>query len=133
MNFKLEIITPEKQFLETQAEAVTVKCPDGELTVLKGHQPMIAAISIGELKIKENGQWRSAIGSQGFMEVRPDEVIIFTQACEWPEEVDEARALRAKERALEKLRQKPSIYESKHAKVSLARAMARLSAIHKRK
>ena len=120
MNFKLEIITPEKQFLETQAEAVTVKCPDGELTVLKGHQPMIAAISIGELKIKENGQWRSAIGSQGFMEVRPDEV-------------DEARALRAKERALEKLRQKQSIYESKHAKVSLARAMARLSAIHKRK
>lgn len=96
MNFKLEIITPEKQFLETQAEAVTVKCPDGELTVLKGHQPMIAAISIGELKIKENGQWRSAIGSQGFMEVRPDEVIIFTQACEWPEEVDEARALQRK-------------------------------------
>ena len=67
------------------------------------------------------------------MEVRPDEVIVFTQACEWPEEVDEARALRAKERALEKLRQKQSIYESKHAKVSLARAMARLSAIHKRK
>ncbi len=125
-NFKLEVITPIRQFLLTDAEAVTVLCPDGELTVLADHAPMAAALSVGALKIKENGVWRTAFQSEGFLVVRPDEVLIFAQTCEWPEEIDLARAEEAMNRALEKLRHKQSIYEHKHTGISLTRALTRL-------
>ena len=132
--FKLEIITPTREFLEITAEAVSATTPDGEITVLAGHAPMVAALSIGELKCKEiGGVWKKAFHSEGFMEVRPDEVLIFAQACEWPEEIDVKRAESARERALEKLRQKQSIYEYQHTNISLARAMARLKLTKGRK
>jgi F-type H+-transporting ATPase subunit epsilon len=45
-----------------------------------------------------------------------------------PEEIDKARALEAKERAEEQLRQKQSMREYHHSRASLARAMVRLKA-----
>ena len=124
--FKLEIITPSREFLEGTAESVTVTCPDGELTVWAGHAPMAAALDVGTLRVRIDGRQREAFHSEGFIEVRPDEVIIFSQACEWPDEIDYIRAENAKERVLEKLRQKQSIYEYRHNAITLARAMTRL-------
>jgi F-type H+-transporting ATPase subunit epsilon len=124
--FKFEVITPVRQFYQTEAEAVTVVCPDGEITVLADHAPMVAALCVSELKIKESGVWRSAFQSEGFIVVRPDEVIIFAQTCEWPEEIDVARAEEAMKRAQEKLRQKQSIFETRHTGISLTRAITRL-------
>ncbi len=133
-SFKLEIITPTREFLEITAEAVSATTLDGEITVLAGHAPMVAALGIGELKCKEiGGAWRKAFHSEGFLEVRPDEVLIFAQACEWPEEIDVKRAESARERALEKLRQKQSMYEYHHTSISLARAMTRLKLTQGRK
>jgi F-type H+-transporting ATPase subunit epsilon len=124
--FKLEIITPEREFLNTSAQALTADCLDGEITVLARHSPMVAALKIGELKILVDGVWRTAFHSEGFIDVRPDEVLVFSQACEWPEEIDAARATEAENRALEKLRQQQSLREYHHNRMSLARAMARL-------
>lgn len=124
--FKLEVITPIRQFLQADVEAVTVLCLDGDLTVLANHAPMVAALSIGVLKIKENGIWRSAFQSEGFIVVRPDETLIFAQTCEWPEEIDLARAEEAMNRAMDKLRHKQSINEHKHTGISLTRALTRL-------
>lgn len=125
-SFKLEVITPIREFYKTDAQAVTVVCLDGEITVLAGHAPMVAALTVSELKIKENGVWRSAFQSEGFIVVRSDKVMIFAQTCEWPEEIDVARAEEAMKRATEKLRQKQSIFESRHTGISLTRAMTRL-------
>ncbi|MHB1150807.1 MAG: ATP synthase F1 subunit epsilon [Eubacteriales bacterium] len=125
-NFKLEVITPVRQFLQADVEAATILCLDGEITILANHAPMVAALKIGALKIKENGTWRSAFQSEGFIVVRPDEVLIFAQTCEWPEEIDIARAEEAMNRALEKLRHKQSINEHKHTGISLTRALTRL-------
>ena len=52
---------------------------------------------------------------------------------ERPEEIDIARAQEAKERALEKIRQKQSIQEYYHTQASLSRAMARLRVGHRQK
>lgn len=124
--FKLEIITPERQFLDTSAQALTADCLDGEITVLAGHIPMVAALKVGNLKILVDGVWRTAFHSEGFIDVRPDEVLVFSQACEWPDEIDAVRAAEAENRIKEKLRQKQSLREYHHNRMSLARAMARL-------
>ncbi|MEE1006476.1 MAG: ATP synthase F1 subunit epsilon [Acutalibacteraceae bacterium] len=124
--FLLEIITPEKHFFKGTVEQITCQTEEGELGILKGHQTMVASLEIGEIKIKARGEWKSAFISEGFMEVRNDEVIIFSQCCEWPEEIDGIRAEESLRRALDKIEHAQNIKEHRHNEISLARAMARL-------
>lgn len=124
--FKLEILTPKMQFYSGAAESVTVTLSDGEMTVLAHHAPMLAALSAGYVRIRTSEGIRAAFSSEGFIEIRPDEVLIFTQVCEWPEDIDANRAEEEREAALEALRQKQSMIEYKQTKLALSRAMARL-------
>ena len=124
--FLLEIITPEKHFFKGTVEQITCQTEEGELGILKGHQTMVASLEIGEIKIKSKGEWKSAFISEGFMEVRNDEVIIFSQCCEWPEEIDGIRAEESRRRALDKIELAQNLKEHRHNEISLARAMARL-------
>ena len=125
--FSLEILTPERQFYQDEVEAVTVILPDGELTVLADHASMVASLSMGTIRVKKDGVWRLAASGYGFMEVMLDQVSIFVAACEWPEEIDEHRAEEALHRAEERLGQQRSIIEHRHAQISMARALNRLS------
>ena len=131
MTFELSIMTPERQFFSGQVEALTVTGIDGQMTVLAGHAPMVVSLDIGEISIKQDGTWRQAVNTEGFMEVLGDSVVMFVQACEWPEDIDVRRAEEAKHRAEERIRQRQSILESQTSKIALARAMVRLRAPHR--
>ncbi|MDD4715414.1 MAG: ATP synthase F1 subunit epsilon [Oscillospiraceae bacterium] len=129
--FPLDILTPEHQFFSTHAEALTIQAPDGSLTILAGHAPLVAPFIPGSLSVKVNGEWKEAFHSSGFLEVLREGVIVFAQACEWPENIDEKRALEAKRRAEERLRQRQSINEHQNSQIALARAMVRLQLARK--
>ena len=109
MTFELSIMTPERQFFSGQVEALTVTGIDGQMTVLAGHAPMVVSLDIGEISIKQDGTWRQAVNTEGFMEVLGDSVVMFVQACEWPEDIDVRRAEEAKHRAEERIRQRQSL------------------------
>ena len=126
--FSLKILTPEHEFFNADVEAVTVAAPDGLVTVLAGHTPLIMPVSVGIIRIKKEGVWEEAVNTEGFMEVDHYGVMIFVQACERPDEIDARRAEEARRRAEERLRQKQSMSEYKQSKIALARAMARLKA-----
>ncbi len=128
--FRLNIMTPERRFFDGDAGGLIITVPDGELCVLAGHVPLVAPIVVGTIKLKLNGEWKSAFCSEGFIEVLHDRVMVFVQACEWPEEIDVSRARRSLERAREHLRQRQSIIEYKQSKIALARAMTRLRITH---
>ena len=125
-NFKLEMFTPKKQFFVGDVEAVTCNALDGELCVLHGHQPMIVALPPGEIKIKQNGEWRKAFVGDGFMEVRPDDVLVFTHLLEWPEDIDEATAQLLLEQEEEQLRNAASFSEYRRTEIELQRMMTTL-------
>ena len=131
--FLLEIITPEKHFFKGTVEQITCQTEAGELGILKGNQTMVASLEIGEIKIKTDGEWKSAFISEGFMEVRRDEVVIFSQCCEWPEEIDGLRAEESRRRALDRIEHAQNLKEHRHNEISLARAMARLKVKNKRR
>lgn len=124
--FRLQILTPERMFLEGDAEALTLRAPDGEIGILAGHAPTVITTEEGEIRIKMDGKWREAAASDGFVTVTPDHVLCMMQTCEWPEEIDENRARRSEERAREALRQQSSMREYIIAKSMLSRAMVRL-------
>jgi F-type H+-transporting ATPase subunit epsilon len=130
--FLVEIMTPERSFFCEMVESVILPTPTGQMSIQKGHEVMVISIIPGELKIHQGKKWLACSVAPGFVEVRPDETIIFTQSAEWPEEIDIRRAEEAKARAEERMRQKISEGEYRSSKIALARAMARLQ-LSKRK
>ncbi|BDF58415.1 ATP synthase epsilon chain [Christensenellaceae bacterium] len=125
--FLVEILTPERSFFCDNAQSIIFPTEDGQMSIQKGHEAEVVTVVPGEVKINTGKKWLICSVAEGFLEVRPDETIMFTQAAEWPEEIDVKRAERAKERAEERLRQRKSAEEYRRNKIALARAMARLS------
>lgn len=124
--FKLQIMTPEKEFYSGEVEALTVTLPDGQLTVLAGHAPMVAVLAIGEFKYKSGEEWTQCVNTAGFLEVRPDCVSMFLLTCETPEEIDANRAQAALERAKERMLDSKTKREHELARSAMTRAMVRL-------
>jgi len=125
--FSLEILTPEKMFFSEDVEALIITSTDGEIAILKDHLPIIAPLDVGSIQIKQNGKWREAFQSEGFMEVSETGTVhVFVQACEWPEDIDKKRALQAAHRVEERMRQQRSMMEYQWSKIALTRAMTRL-------
>ena len=81
-SFYLEIITPEKLFFEGNVEAAICPTTDGDIEILKGHQNLVAALSEDEIKFKVDGEWKTAVVTSGFFEVRPDRVSVFAEYCD---------------------------------------------------
>ena len=124
--FNLKILTPEREFFDGEVEAVNMSTLDGKVEILADHTPFIMPVEVGTISIKQDGEWKDSVNSEGFMEVRRNGVIIYVQTCEHPEEIDIRRAEEARRRAEELLRQQQSMSEYKQSKIALARAMARL-------
>ncbi len=124
--FELEIITPERKFFSGQVEMVILKTTEGEIGILKGHMPMVAAVAVGPIRIKKEGEWIEAVLTEGFMEVKPDKTVILTDTAEWPNEIDINRAKAAMERAEERLQRQLGRIEYMRSQAALARALARL-------
>jgi len=105
-SFMLEIVTPEKLFFLGKAELVIVKTLTGDEGFLAGHSWACKLLGTGELCFREAGakEYRLAAISGGFIDVR-DQILIFTDSAEWPEEIDLERANEASRREQEWLEQ----------------------------
>lgn len=126
-SFYLELLSPEHAFFTGQAEQLVLPAIDGSMGVLAGHEPMVTALSPGVARYKPVGEdWQTVVVSDGCVEVRPDRVTLLTASIERPEEIDAKRALAAKERAEERLRQQGSKQEYYRSQAALSRALARL-------
>ena len=124
--FTLKIITPDRVFYEGEAAMVEFNTTEGEIGVYKMHVPTTVIVSPGVLTITEaEGQKHAALHA-GFAEILPEKVTILAEIIEWPEEIDQDRADRAKERAEERLRSKTPETDILRAETALQRALARI-------
>lgn len=129
---ELKIVTPERVLLQTEAEAVVVPAELGYLGVLPGHAPLLSALKPGVVRYRREGQVRRLAVSGGFMEVAANRVVVLADTAELAEEIDVARAQRAKERAVRRLRERGKGIDVLRAEMALQRALARLKAAGQR-
>jgi F-type H+-transporting ATPase subunit epsilon len=128
----VEIVTPYEMFYEGPAEMVVITSKDGEIGILVGHTPLIAALTPGEIRLKISGQWRIAVATNGYAEIGPELAVIVVNAAEWPDQIDTERARKALERAEARLADATlTSLEKTHARHSVARAKARLKVAEK--
>jgi F-type H+-transporting ATPase subunit epsilon len=128
----LRIITPDRIALDEPVTSVRLPGVDGSIGVLPRHAPMIAALDTGVLSYKKAGGGEGRIFvSGGFAEVRGDTLRVISRAGEKPEEIDEARARAAEQRARERLAQRGAVPHASEvdvlrAELALRRALLRL-------
>ena len=77
---------------DDEVDMVIVPGRNGQLGILPHHTRLISSLGVGELRIKKGGTEQSLLISGGFVEVRPDKVIVMADLAEHSDEIDEARA-----------------------------------------
>jgi F-type H+-transporting ATPase subunit epsilon len=102
--FQIEIVTPERLVVKDFAEEIQIPGKNGYLGILAGHAPLITELSVGEISYQANGYTERLAVAWGFAEVLPDKVTILAQTAERAEDIDTARALNAKDRAEQQLK-----------------------------
>jgi F-type H+-transporting ATPase subunit epsilon len=131
-NLKLDIVTAERVVYSEEVDIVVAPGMEGQLGVLPHHAPLMTILQAGELVVRRGNQEDIMAISGGFLEVRPDRVIVLADSAERAEEIDMARAEAAKKRAEERLHdRKVEGLDEARAEASLRRAVARLSVAEK--
>src|SRR5215475_11837847 len=119
---KLRIVTPESTFYEDDVDMVTLQGVDGEMGLLPQHIQMVP----GELVVRKDGRDQFLAVGEGLVEVSSDRVDIITDMAVTAENIDEAKAEEARQRAAARLRERISSEEVASVNASLVRSLAQL-------
>jgi len=133
---RFEFIAQERIVYQDDVSMVVAPGASGVLGVLPRHAPLMTLIVPGELVVKKEGQPDRffAVGG-GFMEVRPDKIILLARSGEEAEEIDIARAQQARREAEELLAQTEMDSEERRqlADLALRRSKIRLKVAERRR
>ena len=130
MPLKLTIVTAERTVLERDdVQRLIVPTTEGQITILPGHAALMASLDIGEMIAVVDGAQEPMVVHGGFIQVLRDEVTVLADAAEQVDEIDEARADDARERAHERIEGRVSLEQAldqARARRSLMRAETRI-------
>jgi len=130
---RLDVVTAEREVFSDDVDEVIVPGVEGQLGILPHHAPLMTTLLPGELLIKKGGEEFYLAISGGFIEARPDRIIVLADAAERVEEIDIARAEEAKRRAEEKLAEHVPGVDMARAEAALRRSLARLRVVERRR
>jgi F-type H+-transporting ATPase subunit epsilon len=99
MPLLLEIVTPEKLAYSDEVDAVVLPGSEGELGVLPHHAPLLSMLGVGELRIRKAGTEESFAIVGGFLQVRPDRVVVMAETADMASEIDLEKAQQARREA----------------------------------
>lgn len=132
-NFKLQIMASDHMVFDGDAQSVSLPTTEGSVGILAHHSNIIMAVVPGEITYRAaDGSEETVIVSDGLLKVENGEAMILIDTAERPDEIDEARAQRAEERAREELRRANTNRDIALASAELSRAMNRIRASKKK-
>jgi len=125
--FKLDIVTPDRAMFSGDAERLLVRTTDGDVEILAGHTSLFATLDVGRVKLTAEGEVKFGSVSGGFLTVKDGAVALAAVTFEFADDIDEARAERARTRAQEAVRLAADERALAIAKARLARAINRIN------
>jgi F-type H+-transporting ATPase subunit epsilon len=129
----LDIITAEQQVYSDDVEMVVAPGVDGQLGILPHHAPLMTMLQPGEILIRKDGSDTFMVVTGGFLEVIGNKVTILADACERSDEIDEARAQTAMDRARERVANQATDLQLERAVRAMRRAQVRLNVVRRRR
>ena len=128
---RLELVTAERMVYSGDVNMMVAWGVEGQLGILPHHAPLMTMLQPGELIIKKDDKETYMAVSGGFLEVRPDKVIVLADACERGEEIDKTRAEEAKCQAEKIMKAPMPKTETSAAEAALRRSLVRLKVAEK--
>ncbi len=126
----LEIVTPYGLIFSDEVDEVVAAGSEGEFGVLPNHTPFLTTLKIGMLIYKKGSETGYFFVNWGYAEVGPEKVLVLADSAERSVDIDVSRAMEAKKRAEERLRQAEKFDEAR-ATSSLKRAVMRVQVAEK--
>jgi F-type H+-transporting ATPase subunit epsilon len=134
MPLLLEIVTPERQVFSEEVDAVVCPGIEGELGVLPHHAPLLTTLGVGELRIRRGSEEEYFAIAGGFLQVRPDKVVVMAETADMASEIDLEKAQQARaeaERALTEAYEEPA--DLARARAALQRALLQIRVAERRR
>jgi len=123
---KLEIVTPEAKTYSEDVEMVTLPGVEGEMGILPQHVPLMTQIVPGEIIARKDGRDYFLAVGEGFVEITGERVAIMTDMAIRAENIDEAKAEEARQRAEARLAERLDDEEAAMVSAALAHSLAQL-------
>jgi F-type H+-transporting ATPase subunit epsilon len=130
---RLRIVTPETTFYEEEVDMVTLPAVEGQMGLLPGHIRMMTQMVPGEMIVHKDGRDQFLAVGEGLVEVSSERVDILTDMAITADNIDEAKAEEARQRAAARLRERISSEEVATVNASLVRSLAQLRVKRRRK
>jgi F-type H+-transporting ATPase subunit epsilon len=134
MPLLLEIVTPERLAYSDTVDAVNLPGIEGELGVLPHHAPLVTMLGVGELRIRKGGEEESFAIIGGFLQVRPDRVVVMAETADMASEIDLEKAQAARRAAEQVLEDtaRTDVADLAAARVALQGALLRIRVAERR-
>ena len=129
----LRIVTPQGVAYENDVELVSLRAPDGQISILPMHTRLMTQILPGELMVRQEGRDQFLAVGEGLVEITGETIAIATDMAIAVENIDEAKLEEAYRRAEARLRDKISDEEVASVNASLARSLAQLHVKRRRR
>jgi F-type H+-transporting ATPase subunit epsilon len=132
MTLHVDIVSAEAEIFSGTATMVFAPAEMGEVGIAPRHAPLLTRLKAGEVRVQtQEGEELSFFVSGGLLEVQPHVVTILSDTAIRADDLDEAQALEARERAEKMLADKSADIDYAKAQAELAQSMAQLAAIKK--
>jgi F-type H+-transporting ATPase subunit epsilon len=132
MPIKVDIVTRDRRLVSGEFDLVTLPGSDGQMGIMRGHAPLLSILDIGEIILHSGNDVRYISIGGGVVEVRPDKVLVLAESAEQAEEINEARAAAALERARQSLAENPPRERKIAIEAALQRSTLRLKVARRR-
>lgn len=131
LTLHVDIVSAEEEIYSGTAEMVVAPAAGGEVGIYPRHAPMLTPLKAGEVIVRDGGEDKLFFVSGGVLEVQPDVVTVLSDTAIRAKDLDEAKALEAKKRAEDAMKDKKADMDYARAQIELVEAMAQLRTIEK--
>ena len=131
--FRLEVVTAERELYSGDVDQLIAPSRQGQVTILPNHAPLLSQLEAGLLEYRVGGEDQALAVTGGFMEVMGNRTVILADSAERAEEIDEARAQAAFDKAEERMSSRDTDIDFERAVQQLARARTRLNVARRRR
>nr|YP_010580265.1 ATP synthase CF1 epsilon subunit [Cryptomonas pyrenoidifera]UZS90649.1 ATP synthase CF1 epsilon subunit [Cryptomonas pyrenoidifera] len=128
MSLHVNIIAPDRNVWDSNAEEVILPSSTGQLGILKGHAPLLTALDIGVMRVRIDKDWIPVVLMGGFAEVENDELTILVNGAEEGSKIDKDEAQKNLELMTVRFNEAQTSKEKIEATQNLRKARARVQA-----
>lgn len=133
MRLEVRILTPGSIFQNEEADELILTTSTGQIGILNGHAPLITALDIGSMLIRQQSNWNSLALMGGFALVQQNKVTILVNEAVSASEVDKNEAEKTLRDTTNRLNQATSEKEKVEATLAFKRARARYQTVNMKK